>query len=261
MKKASCVSLVAVGWGLIPLMLFAPAASAEWGNSCSVGGKEENHCYALSSWEMSGNGNGSGEEVMGVSSEIYTVSMLVPYWESGDFITNEQWMINRNGGWAEDGQIAGADEPSEEGHEVNDDSLHPFWAFDHPSSGLWKWIDPQTVNGYEWRSYTEEDPGRNGTWCARFEQTIVECAAGFQKYSTLVTVGMEAGDVVQPENAGDDRTGAEFTGGGWYHWGKDRNETVHYGGSPSEASYICVRNWQAIPGYIEWGTPRSKWPC
>ena len=256
-KAARYIGFALLVWGLASATVLAPVASATWGKKCSAG--ETHHCYALSIWEMTGSGNGGGEEVMGESSEFYTVSMLVPYWEDHDFVTNEQWMSNPAGGWAEDGQLAGYNYYTEEGHEVNDDSLHPFYAFD--LHGVFTvWVDPETVEGYEWRSYTEEDPERNGTWCARFASTIVECKAGFDKYSNEVELGMEAGDEAQPENAGYARTGAQFTGGGWYHWGKEVNETRDYD-DESEGAYICTRNYETIPGYIEWGTPKSKWPC
>src|ERR1700689_2162402 len=182
-KAARYIGVALLVWGLASATVLAPVASATWGKKCSAG--ETHHCYALSIWEMTGSGNGGGEEVMGESSEFYTVSMLVPYWEDHDFVTNEQWMSNPAGGWAEDGQLAGYNYYTEEGHEVNDDSLHPFYAFD--LHGVFTvWVDPETVEGYEWRSYTEEDPERNGTWCARFESTIVECKAGFDKYSNEV---------------------------------------------------------------------------
>jgi hypothetical protein len=257
MNRARLMGPALLVWGVLLASIFASTASATWGNKCEL--DNHHHCYATSKWKMSGSGNGGGEEVMGESSEFYTVSMLVPYWEDHSFVSNEQWMGNPAGGWAEDGQLAGYDGYTEEGHDVNGDSLHPFYAF-ALGEDFDVWVDPQTVEGYEWRSYTEEDPGRNGIWCARFASTTVECAAGFDKYSNEVELGMEAGDEAQPENAGDARTGAQFTGGGWYHWGKEVNETRNYYGE-AEGAYMCTRNYEAIPGYIEWGTPKSKWPC
>src|ERR1700689_5614201 len=92
MSKGWVLTLAALVWGLLLAIVLAPAAGANWGAGCGPGDTE--HCYAETTWSMSGNGKGGGEEVMGLSSEIDTVSMLVPYWEEGNFVTNEQWMGN-----------------------------------------------------------------------------------------------------------------------------------------------------------------------
>ncbi len=256
-EKTRYIGIVILASGALLSTLFAPPASATWGRGCQLG--NEHHCYAETRWSMNGNGNGSGEEVMGLSSEIFTWAMLVPEYLSHDFVTNEQWMGDISGGWAEDGQIAGYASATEEGHEVNNDSLHWFYAFD--ISGEFSiFVSPSTVEGWQWHSYTEEDPGRNGNWCARLGATTVACRSGFAKYSPSVTVGEEAGTEMTPENAGEDRTGAEFTNGSWYHWGPAVNETRSYSGE-SEKGYMCTRNYEAYPGYIEWGTPYLKYPC
>jgi hypothetical protein len=117
MRKRHLASLI-VAFGL----LLPTSAGATWGNKCSLG--NGHHCYAVAQWEMTGSGNGGGEEVKGLSSEFYTTAMLVPQWENGDFVTNEQWMSGYYGRWVEDGQVAGYNSPSEEGREVNYDSLH-----------------------------------------------------------------------------------------------------------------------------------------
>jgi hypothetical protein len=203
---------------------------------------------------MNGNGYGSGEEVMGVDSEFYTTAMLVPDWEQGiDFVSNEQWMSGPNGGWAEDGQLAGAG--------INDDALYYFYAFKVGSGELNVTPTPLNIEGYQWHNYGIEDAARNGDWCVNFNHAVEACETGFATYSPEIQVGMEAADELQPENAGKDLTGAQFTNGGWYHWGsKTQNETRAYGGA-SESSYICATDWEPYAGEIQWGTPKSSYPC
>lgn len=256
-RNAGVLALVC---GLISLLVLAPSASATWGNKCSAG--EGHHCYGQSTWSMTGSGSGGGEEVMGLHSEFYTISMLVPLYESGDFVTNEQWMVGPRGGWAETGEIAGYDYYTEEGQNINGYSLHYFYAFDPDGTkeNFSVYVTPWTVGGYEWHSYSVEDPNRNGEWCVKFNTTVEACHTGFAIYSVNVKVGMEAADEQQPENAGKDKTQAEFTNGPWYPWITAENETVAYGGA-NESAYICARNWESYPGYIEWGTPTSKWDC
>ncbi len=250
MHRRYLTGLVVVSWLLLPA-----SASATWGNKCSLG--NVHHCYAVAEWPMTGSGNGGGEEVKGISSEFYTTAMLVPEWQQGDFVTNEQWMIGYNGRWVEDGQIAGYNSPTEEGREVNYDSLHWFYAYENTGNGsVPVYVAPWTYNGYEWRSYTLWDPGNNGTWCERIGEPQVACQSGFRKYATVAELGMEAADEQQPENGGKSRTGGQWLDGSWHHWLKANNETVDFNGD-SEAGYVCVTPFEAIPGYINFGTPTS----
>jgi hypothetical protein len=71
---------------------------------------------------------------------------------------------------------------------------------------------------------------------------------------------MEAADEQQPENAGLDRTGVQWTEGNWHHWAKAEWETVHYGSEnkTGESAYICAKGYEAIAGYIKWGSPNNK---
>jgi hypothetical protein len=244
---------------LLSASLFESSANAAWGNGCT----SSDHCYALTEWAMSGSGNGGGEEVMGLASEIYTTAMLVPEWAKGRFVTNEQWMVGPNGGWAEDGQLGGYDGVTEEGHEVNDDSLHWFYAFSIGEPAKYSvYVAPWTVGGYEWNSYYEEDEERNGWWCARIgsESHPVACDGYFKPYATRVEMGMEAGDGEQPENAGKSRTSAQWTEGVWHRWEKAKDEVVSRE-RQSESGYICINKYESVPGAIEWGTPPSNWPC
>jgi hypothetical protein len=205
---------------------------------------------------MTGSGNGGGEEVKGISGEINTFAMSVPLWELGYvFVSNEMWMVGPGGGWAEDGQIAGADYDSY--------SLHPFYAFEVGTKELSKYIYPGTVGANEWgHAYTEEDPGTNGTWCARFGTTeVVACDGKYSKFATDVEGGMEASDETQPENAGQDRIIAQWTNDTWHTWNRAAYQAVDYSGE-SEAGYVCAANYGgSAAGYTQWGTPSSSHPC
>jgi hypothetical protein len=243
---------------VVMLALLLPASAlATWGNKCSAGNGQ--HCYATATYEMTGSGNGGGEEVKGLSSEIATTAMSVPLWESGNFVTNEQWMSDPRGYWIEDGQIGGYNLWTEQGREVNGNSLHWFYASE--LGGFIVYVAPWTYPGWTYESYTLSDPGNNGVWCAKIGATEVgeSCRSGFRKYSNNVEVGMEAGDEQQPENAGLDRTGVQWTEGNWHNWAKAKVETVHDGGSPGESAYICAKaNGSGIPGDIGWGSPNNR---
>jgi hypothetical protein len=262
MRRIQYASVLLCLWGAVFTTLLTPAASATWGHKCSAG--NTHHCYGVAEWEMTGTGNGGGEEVKGISGEINTFAMSVPLWESNDFVTNEMWMVGPGGGWAEDGQIAGYDYYTEGGHEVNGYSLHPFYAFNIGTGGTFSiYIYPGTVGGNEWgHAYTEEDPATNGNWCARFGTTeTVACDGTYAKFATKVEGGMEAADEQQPENAGQDRIIAQWTNGTWHTWNRADYEAVDYSGE-SEAGYVCASNYGgSSAGYTQWGTPSSSHPC
>jgi hypothetical protein len=239
---------------ILALALLVPAsASASWGKNCSFGGKEENHCYAIAEWLM----KNTGEEVKGVSSEIATTAMSVPNWESGDFITNEQWMSDPNSGrWVEDGQGAGFNNAHEEGREINGASLHWFYAYQTSVFALY--VAPWTYEGWTYISYTLSDPSNNGEWCEKIGTVQVACQGGFVKYSKDVEVGMEAADTSAPENAGLDRTGVQHLDGNWYHWNEAEWRTENYVGE-DEKAYVCAKGYEpGVAAYIKWGTPNNR---
>jgi hypothetical protein len=211
---------------------------------------------------MSGAGNGGGEEVKALSSQILTTVMNVPLWEDGDFVTNEHWMLDehdfRSGSdpyvhWVEDGQMAGADDPTEEGREINDDSLHWFYAYD-VGHGVVPYVAPWTFPGWTWISYTLSDPDNNGSWCEKIEETQVACQGGFPKYANAVEVGMEAADEAQPENSGKDETNVQHVNGDWYWWNEARWSTVG-NGDESEAGVTCVTGYGGDAGWVNFATP------
>lgn len=244
-------------FGIVISGLLLPAtASATWGKNCKFG--NEHHCYAVAEWSMSGSGEGGGEEVKGVSSELETTSMHVPLWENGDFITNEQWMVDTRGDWAEDGQIGGYNSATEEGREVNGTSLHWFYAYEEPYNGFGIFVAPWTYEGFTPIQYTLWDPENNGWWCEKIELVQVSCQTSFKKYATDIEVGMEAADEEQPENAGRVyTTGAQHLNGGWYNWNSAEWRTVNYNGE-NESAYVCATGWKEIAAYIRFGTPNNK---
>lgn len=241
MLRAHCVAAL-----IAALTVLLPAsAGATWGNKCSLG--STHHCYAIAEWAMSGTGNGGGEEVKGLSSEIMTTAMSVPQWQSRDFVDDEQWMTAPSGRWVEDGQTSG--------NAIDCCSLHWFYAY---QNGVYnEYVAPWTYEGWTWISYTLSDPENNGSWCEKIGAVQVACQGGFSKYATLVQVGMEAADEQQPENAGKDRTGVQHLDGNWYHWNGAEWVTQDYNGD-AEGSYVCAKGFEAIAGYINFGTPANK---
>jgi hypothetical protein len=213
---------------------------------------------------MTGSGNGGGEELKGISGEIASDAMSVPFWESGDVVTNEMWLNapESEGGWAEDGQLAGENDSTEEGHEVNGTSLHPFWAYNGNNGGKFTiYVYPGTVAPGSWQSYSEEDIYTNGYWCAGLSFGTAECKGGYPAFATDVQVGMEAGDERQPENAGQDHIIRQNTTGTWETWPHAAYESEDSNGE-SEAGYVCAANYGGLaPGYTQWGTPSSSHPC
>jgi hypothetical protein len=241
---------------IVASALALPAtATATWGNKCSLGNNQ--HCYAIASWLMSGTGNGGGEEVKGMGAEIATTGMNVPQWENGDFVTNEEWMSEPRGWWEEDGQIAGYNLWTEEGREVNCCSLHWFYASD--LNGFLVYVAPWTYPGWTYINYHINDPGNDGRWCSTIGSVEVgeSCRSGFTKYATAIELGMEAADEQQPQNAGlDNSTAAQWRDGSWHNWSRATVETVHYSGA-NESAYVCAKNWNPAPGFIKWGTPNN----
>jgi hypothetical protein len=262
MRRMLNTSAIMCVWGAVLATLLASTASATWGNKCSAG--NGHHCYGIAEWSMTGSGNGGGEELKGISGEIASYAMSVPLWESHDFITNEMWLNAppAEGGWAEDGQIAGYDYYTEDFNEVNGYSLHPFYAYgENNGTGFTIYIYPETVAADSWQSYSEEDTNTNGYWCAGFGFGTAACKGGYPAFSTDVQVGMEAADERQPENEGQDHIIAQYTNGTWHAWPQAKYRSVDHAGE-SEAGYVCAANYGGLsPGYTQWGTPSSSYPC
>src|SRR4051794_4409739 len=101
MKSTRVLTVVAV-----LCLMFTASAAASWGKkasggACSYG--ESHHCYAVAEWFMPK----SNEKIEGLSTNVITTAMNVPYWQNGDFVTNEQWASFPGSRWVEDGQTAG----------------------------------------------------------------------------------------------------------------------------------------------------------
>jgi hypothetical protein len=249
MRKSPILSVLA----FVACLVVPTSANATWANNCSQYGP---HCYALADWKMKGSGSGGGEEVKGLSSEINTTAMSVPLWEGKAFVDDEQWMAQyQTNKWVEDGQMAGGNYQTEEGREVNGQSLHWFYAF-NTGNIYSEYEAPWTYPGWTWISYTLSDPGSNGSWCEKIGTVQVACQGGFSKYGTEVQVGMEAADEVRPENSGKDRTGVQHLDGNWAYWNKAEWWMWNAAGSTKdEQGYgICTTGFENIAGYVNWGT-------
>jgi hypothetical protein len=242
----------------VVLMLNPVTAHAEWGNGCRY--ELPRHCYAQARWKMSGSGEGGGEEVKGLLSEINTTVMLVPGWEHGYFVTNEQWAsFHPSEYWVEDGQIAGYDYHTEEGHEVNDDSLHWFFAW-FGIGGFQKYVAPWTYAGWTWVSYGLADPDDNTEWCFKIGEPWIGCTTagmyGFPKYANEVTVGAETADEAQPETSAKDRTTVQHLNGDWYDWNTATWQTESHEHA-NESAWLCVTAYGDVAGDINFATPND----
>jgi hypothetical protein len=221
-------------------LMITASASASWGRkaigggACSAG--EGHHCYAVAEWFMP-HGN---EKIEGLSTNVITTAMNVPYWQNGDFVDNEQWANFPNGRWVEDGQTAG------NGYDAI--SLHWFYAYKNCAAAncYWEnlapWADRQ---GWVPNSYTVSSIG-GGTWCFKIGSVQTECDGGFDTYTKDVEAGAEFADEAEPANSGKQETGVQWIEGAWHHWAAAA--WFH------EAAGTCVSGWQNIAGYINYGT-------
>ncbi len=220
-------------------LMFTASASASWGKkqsggACSAG--ENHHCYATAAWFMS-HGN---EKIEGLSTNEITTAMSVPYWQNGDFVTNEQWANFPGDRWVEDGQTAG--------HGYDAISLHWFYAYKNcaAASCYWENLAPWSDReGWVPNAYTVNSIG-GGSWCFKIGAVQTECDGGFETYTKDVEAGAEFADEAEPTNAGKQETGVQWIEGTWHHWAAA--EWVH------EAAGTCVSGWQNIAGYINYGT-------
>lgn len=106
--------LTAIAAFLATMCIVVSGAAAAWGpnGECYRSAEETHHCYAISEWYMEGTEKVTGA-VVPAKGEISSVSG----WESGDFTTEELWVLFRgHKGWIETGQGGGYPYPSGQIH-------------------------------------------------------------------------------------------------------------------------------------------------
>jgi hypothetical protein len=165
------------------------ARSATWGNRCSSGAGEtyDHHCYALADWHMH-----SSEYVEGAGALEYTNSMNVPYWEDGDFVTNEQWVLFTHGRWVEMGS---------EGGYGGCCGLEAFKAEKSAERGEYREAALGAASFRQWIAYSM-DSEASGNWCfyiGNNKELGEACSAVMERYSKELEVGEEAADEITPE--------------------------------------------------------------
>jgi hypothetical protein len=160
----------------------APSAFAH-SKVCGISVSPVNeHCYALSEWEMT-----NGEEVEGESIKIDTISNRLPGAPEGDYLTNEVW-VGFDGGkhWIESGQIA---------EEV--EGLHWFWAHqNHIAFEKGYPLYPQGPALNTWNTYMMQwVPSRGNSWGVWINGIEYDVGEGLEDYSRDLEAGTEMTDV------------------------------------------------------------------
>jgi hypothetical protein len=202
---------------LVAAMLLLPAiASASWGEHGQCYHSEKGHCYALDTWEMTGN-----EKIEGMEVWMDTELMNVPEWKSGAWVTNEVWQgFEPQGWWVEVGQIAGGNsfwlEPESEIYERNCCSLHSVWGFEGPH-GYLDYSAPWGVDTNVNNVYLISGTGHNGEWCAYFDHTQAWCETGYPDWSNEIEVGGEYDSNTRPQNQARDGVNG-WWGGASHNW-------------------------------------------
>lgn len=152
------------------------------------------------------------EQVEGSLAYQYTTDAEVPGWASGDFFTQEEWVVfHPSGYWVEAGQIADYD--------VSCCAMHPFYAWDN-AGGFSIYESPATVPYDTNELYQESGQNHNGTWCLYFGTTQETCPTGFSDYSNWLQVGTEIGANTKPVDDGEEGVNA-WWGDATHNWQKE----------------------------------------
>ncbi|HTB50145.1 MAG TPA: hypothetical protein VK701_04140 [Solirubrobacteraceae bacterium] len=227
----------------LPLVLVAWLVLADDALACE-NEPVTHHCYSVVQWYMAA----SGEEVLGAKAELETFYAEVPRWQSGDFITNELWVVfpQWSDAWVEGGTITGADR--------SESSPHYFEARSYGPKELEVFINegPGPADGAVYGLYIDEPYGRNGEWCETWawDKGPNLCFSGFPHSSTFLQTGME---YATPTSSGATNFGTSI---GWAYW---TNDTWHedWAGSGAHATGYttssCFGIDDPIPGY-NWGS-------
>jgi hypothetical protein len=168
---------------VILAFILAPCAQGAHSTVCGIKSEPVNeHCYALSDWQMT-----NGETVKGESVKIDTITDENPGYYEGDFFSNEVWAgFDKGKHWAESGQYT----------ETNT-GMHYFWAYEngegyheeHP----WYPEGPALNTWNTYKMLSEPNKGANA-WGIWINGTGVQVAYGMEPTSTELEAGIEMTD-------------------------------------------------------------------
>jgi hypothetical protein len=186
---------------MLAFSLFAASAQAFWGpgGTCWRGGDETHHCYAIEEFNMKGYPTEYGD---GAVLYMETLSMNVPGWASGDFVTNETWLKFDNSNYLETGQLAGLGR--------NCCTLYSFYA-DTYGNLQERYINPNPAPGNTYDDHYEiYDPCHCGYWGIWWggtgnqtgSQVWASGGGEFPAWSKTLQDGMEAAANQQPYSWG-----------------------------------------------------------
>lgn len=215
-------------------------ASAEWGTGCN---EYSNHCYGLADWTM----GPPGEQVLGMTSWMFTEQMNVGEWWRSAFVDDEEWFAQPSiGYWAESGQESGW---GAGGHDCC--SLRWFYAY-KDVHGYGAYESPYVLPPSPPNQYLIKLSGASA--CFEVDSNPVGCVAGgFLSASKEVQVGMEAAQEGEPTNWGHDETAVEWTDQTWHHWNSATYKAMNY--AKQYTAHVCVgQNGYPYAGWAAWGT-------
>jgi hypothetical protein len=177
--------------------------------------------------------------------------MNVPYWEDGDFVTNEQWVLFTHGRWVEMGS---------EGGYGGCCGLEAFKAEKSAERGEYREAALGAASFRQWIAYSM-DSEASGNWCfyiGNNKELGEACSAVMERYSKELEVGEEAADEITPENSGAVETAAIFGNGDGYNWNFAENQLANETGSVS-SNGLCVAPYTPYnyPGNIYFGNAGS----
>jgi hypothetical protein len=201
------------------------------------------HCYDLEEWHM----GKPSEKVQGSETDIATTEMVVPGWESGAFVDDEEWVSfpereNANGPWwVESGQEAGSYR--------NNDQLYWFWAYNN-ASGYHEGNPGWPEEGWVFNAYSMQSQ-LDSYWCVYVNGGNAGCPGGLLDYAKGLEVGGEYATLSAPVNNFEEQTNYTAVGGEVRPWNKA--ETYR---SPS----TCSEPFSRGPNYYP-GNARLWVPC
>jgi hypothetical protein len=224
----------------------ARARAATWGRngfcskSAGYNGEGNHHCYAIATWLMSG-----GERVLGTQAEIDSTAMSVPEWETGSFVTHEEWVdfgTPREERWVEVGNMGGGGSPG------SCCGVQWFYAASWGPNDFYShqhiWNIPMNTYAF----YAMEWVG-GSRWCYMIGpdwEVTYACVEGFQGYSTELQVGMEVADERMPSSSGSDYVNAEWTDHSFHNW--------NFAEGSVSVPQLCYSHNGPYPGNINFGT-------